>query len=48
MKNTIILDLIEAQVTLYTTQADGLSLGIGAVERAGGGAADGAGAVGDA
>ena len=27
MQNTIILDLLEAQVTLYTTAADGLSLG---------------------
>ena len=27
MQNTIILDLIEAKVTLYTVQADGLSLG---------------------
>ena len=48
MQNTIILDLMEAQVTLYTAAADGVSLGIGAVERAGSGAADGAGTVGGA
>jgi len=44
MQNTIILDLLEARVTLYTTAADGLSLGR-PVERAGGGATDGAGTV---